>query len=408
MTVMPFDPPPKPSATASASASAAPAAPLGPGTTANVGDEPVLDTTGVGMSGSFYQQEGRSGPPIFAGNLPQKSTFVKYPIADEVRRFQRDLYEPNPSRQTQIIVQGLAAAGRIKPTATPTQIVVAYQKLLEQSGESFDPKTGTALTPTQILDVDIEFVAASASNKPKTATKEQYFTQYTDEQAKNLARDGFRAAFGRNPTQQEANQYVRALRKAAASAPRQMVYNPDGTRYMTDGFNFQQWNQGYLAAKMPIEEDLGGEFGVIQDRMQQALTEYGLDVSEDFRWNMLRRIGEGTATIETAVEQIKDLAKVRYSALAEQIDRGLTVQQVADPYLRRLNAILERADASVTDPLVSQALNFTDEKGNPRLMSEREFEGLLRSQPEWQKTVNAKEEALSLADSVLAQMGFGA
>ena len=391
-----------------------PSAPFGPGdtggaTSAQTGSPP-LPPTDETMGGSFYiERPTRSGPPLVVGGRPttQGVVYTPKPISDEVRRFQANLYSANPSSQTQMIVQGLVAAGRVRATASPMQIVAAYQQLLTQSGESYDPKTKSALSPDQILAVDIEFNLANRSNAPRT-TREKYFTRYTDQQAARLARDNFRASFGRNPTAQEERQYVRALRRAAASAPREMVYNPDGTRYMTDGFNFDQWNRGFLAAKMSEGEDLGGEYGIAQDRIQAALTEYGLDVSEDFRWNMLRRIGEGTATVDTAVEQIRDLAKTRYRGIAEQIDRGLTVQQVADPYIRSLNRLLERADGSVTNPLVKQALNFTDEKGNPRLMSDDEFEELLRSQPEWRKTVNAREEALSLTNSVLQQMGFGA
>lgn len=404
------DPTPPSTGTPSPAAPAPPAAPFGPGATSAQTSPPPPPPRDEVMGGSFYtERRTRSGPPIVVGGRPTTDGVVysPQPISDEVRRFQTDLYSASPSNQTQMIVQGLVAAGRVRATASPMQIVAAYEKLLTQSGESYDPKTKSALSPDQILAVDIEFNLANRSNAPRT-TQEKYFTRYTDQQAARLARDNYRASFGRNPTAQEERQYVRALRRAAASAPREMVYNPDGTRYMTDGFNFDQWNRGFLAAKMSEGEDLGGEYGIAQDRIQAALTEYGLDVSEDFRWNMLRRIGEGTASVDTAVEQIRDLAKTRYRGIAEQIDRGLTVQQVADPYIRSLNRLLERADGSVTNPLVKQALNFTDEKGNPRLMSDDEFEELLRSQPEWRKTVNAREEALSLTNSVLQQMGFGA
>lgn len=381
----------------------APAAPFGPAAqTGQVTFGPV--PTGGAEGDQYFVRTVERNRPKYGG---VSRSWERRSISEELQNFLTGIYSSQRDARTQGIMTSLVQAGRVRPNSSPMAFVNAYRGLLEQSAASFNPSTGQALTPSQILMVDMEFAnaAASASRRPTT---ERAFTVFTDQQAQQYAQDSYVAAFGRKPSKAEVNQYVRALRNAAKNAPRVIRYNPDGTRYETSGFNFEQWNQGFLSAKMPTEDDLGGTFGVAQDEMERLLTEYGMDVSEDFRWDMLRRIGEGTATLETAREQVKDLAKIRYKAIAEQIDRGLTVQQVADPYIRNVNRILERANASVTDPLVKQALNFTDDKGNARLMSDGEFEELLRSQPEWAKTVNAKEEAISLADSVLQQMGFGA
>ena len=105
----------------------------------------------------------------------------------------------------------------------------------------------------------------------------------------------------------------------------------------------------------------------------------------------------------------KDQAIAKYSHLAPQLDSGLTMKQIADPYRKAMADTLEVDPTSVTDsdPFIQKALSFrgTDGKGGLGLMPQYEAVSSLRRDPRWLNTQNAKV-ALTGAASMLGRM-FG-
>jgi hypothetical protein len=106
--------------------------------------------------------------------------------------------------------------------------------------------------------------------------------------------------------------------------------------------------------------------------------------------------------------QQREIAKQRYKHLADLIDQGVTLEDLAGNYKQTAAKLLE-VDPNTID--MSQgdyevALSFGDE-GKKRAMTTGEWEKLLRTDARygWEKTENAKTEARSLANNLAQAFG---
>lgn len=120
------------------------------------------------------------------------------------------------------------------------------------------------------------------------------------------------------------------------------------------------------------------------------------------------RVLTGEQNAEDFVRQERELAKQRYGHLSPLIDQGLSLEDIASNYKRTAAAILERDENSIdmTQADYEIALRFGEE-GKQRVMTNGEWERLLRTDPRygWEKTENAKAEARSLANTVVQAFG---
>jgi hypothetical protein len=106
--------------------------------------------------------------------------------------------------------------------------------------------------------------------------------------------------------------------------------------------------------------------------------------------------------------QQREIAKKRYGHLADLIDQGVTLEDLAGNYKQTAAKLLE-VDPNTID--MSQgdyevALSFGEE-GKKRAMTTGEWEKLLRTDSRygWEKTENAKTEARSLANNLAQAFG---
>jgi hypothetical protein len=116
----------------------------------------------------------------------------------------------------------------------------------------------------------------------------------------------------------------------------------------------------------------------------------------------------GGITTADFQRQQREIAKQRYGHLADLIDQGVTLEDLAGNYKQTAAKLLE-VDPNTID--MSQgdyevALSFGDE-GKKRAMTTGEWEKLLRTDSRygWEKTENAKTEARSLANNLAQAFG---
>lgn len=116
----------------------------------------------------------------------------------------------------------------------------------------------------------------------------------------------------------------------------------------------------------------------------------------------------GTITTQDFQRQQREIAKKRYGHLADLIDQGVTLEDLAGNYKQTAAKLLE-VDPNTID--MSQgdyeiALSFGEE-GKKRAMTTGEWEKLLRTDARygWEKTENAKTEARSLASNLAQAFG---
>lgn len=162
------------------------------------------------------------------------------------------------------------------------------------------------------------------------------------------------------------------------------------------------WSQRIAA------DTLGGTAsGQVQSLRAQA-SALGVQPSNDWYGEQLGKIELGNDTADSSLEQLKALAKQRYSAFADQIDGGATMQDISEGYKQSMAKVLEVNPASVDvfDPKIQDALTKRNDQGADAPQSITDFEKDLRTDDRWQYTQNAKETLLNQGKNVLQSFGL--
>jgi len=153
---------------------------------------------------------------------------------------------------------------------------------------------------------------------------------------------------------------------------------------------------------------LGGQAGQLEQFIRRALGEYGVKASNRWIATRIKNSMMGLDSQEAILETIKRWAKAQYRAFADDIDRGMTVQDIAEPYRQSMARLLELNPESVdlNDSMIRRALTATDQNGKPVAMPLWEFENKVREDPRWVRTKNAQDTFMSVGRSILTQMGL--
>jgi len=152
----------------------------------------------------------------------------------------------------------------------------------------------------------------------------------------------------------------------------------------------------------------GGTTADTINTLKESSGAYGVQHSEDWYVNAAKSIVQKKATIEDYDSQIKDLAKTKYAPFADQIDKGISVKQIASPYINSMANILEIPAESIglNDHTINRALTSLDSKGQPMAQPLWQFETNLRQDPRWATTKNANDTLSSLSNSILKTFGL--
>ena len=168
---------------------------------------------------------------------------------------------------------------------------------------------------------------------------------------------------------------------------------------MSKGVNFRQ---------MLTKKNLGGTAAESERQIAQLAEAYGLKLGPQWRAAQVKRLVAGNDTLEGVTNRVRELAKQQYQAFATQIDAGMTIQELVDPYRQMLAERLELSPSSVklNDKLLRGVLSARDDKGRPTTVSLADFEDAIRQDDRWQYTNNAREETNSLVYGLLRDMGL--
>lgn len=163
--------------------------------------------------------------------------------------------------------------------------------------------------------------------------------------------------------------------------------------------NMYRLNRG----KMP-----GGEAGATTQQLRKVYSDYGVPLSEDLAAKATRAILSGTATVDSYTALAINSARSRYAALAPQLDQGMTVRDIADPYIQMTASTLEipQGKVSINDPRVQKALTARDDKGQPTVQPLWQYEQGLKQSPQWDKTKAATNAAYDMVNKIGQSWGF--
>lgn len=153
---------------------------------------------------------------------------------------------------------------------------------------------------------------------------------------------------------------------------------------------------------------LVGEAGMHAFAIKKYAAEQGITLSEDAIKSQAQMIVRKVATTQDFESQIREQAKSLLPSYAEQIDAGMTVKEIASPYMQMMSKELEipESDIAIDDPIIKSALNGLNADGKPGGINVADFQSQLRNDPRWKRTDQARNGAMAVGATVLRDMGL--
>jgi len=183
-------------------------------------------------------------------------------------------------------------------------------------------------------------------------------------------------------------------------------------------FIMQGWDQAGLQHEVAGFYDPyhapTGQAATDAQQLKQTYADYGVPLSQRTLEFRIQQMLSGSQTLDTYKQNAIASAKSMYPGLSGQIDSGLTVRDIADPYKQQMGSLLELDPNAigVTDPLIKKALQGSMVTANGKSTATAtplwQFEQTLRADPRWAQTQNAKDAISSALVHVGADMGFAA
>lgn len=156
------------------------------------------------------------------------------------------------------------------------------------------------------------------------------------------------------------------------------------------------------------EGTLAGQAGMAEVRLKQLAYANGVQMSPDSIKNYAQQIAMGVSTMEQAEQNVRNMAKSMFPTFSDQIDAGINVADIANPYAEIAAKELElpRGDLDLTNPLVKQGINGLNSEGKPYGMTLNDYTRYIRSTPQWLQTKGAQDQIMKVGDDVLRSMGL--
>jgi len=156
-----------------------------------------------------------------------------------------------------------------------------------------------------------------------------------------------------------------------------------------------------------VDSIKGGIASTALTNLSTANADYGTGYNQDWINQAAQSVALGTTTEQYWTDQMKSLAKSKYSAWSGQIDAGLTMKQIASPYIQAYSNILGIDPAQVTldDKLLNRGLQGTDPT-KPGAMPLWDFEKAVRNDPRWATSKDAMDSLSQTGASILRSWGL--
>lgn len=161
---------------------------------------------------------------------------------------------------------------------------------------------------------------------------------------------------------------------------------------------------GYI--QMTKDGHFGGAAGQAEMNMRGLAANLGLSLTDQQVSSYATRIATGQSTLEDMQGFLRSQAASKYPAYAKDIQAGANLSDLAQQYVSTYNNTLEQSGTTLSNPTIQSALQYKDAQGNPAQLPVWQFEQMLKQDPRWQQTNNARESLMSSAKQVLSDFGF--
>lgn len=319
--------------------------------------------------------------------------------------------------------------GDTKATAKTTQ-----QPTVASSTPSIDPngKLGSLLNGGALTGLNITLpTTGTTSSTPKAAKNGIYKSVQSsnnipaDSTLKDYVNNVFQKYYGRDASQTELQDWLPQLKSQYVGPNGTTKTNIEytykngqltSTKYLTkDNTDPKIWLEDKLQSKLAsgdvtvnklnIPEGPAGKYFVA---LKGLAAQNGIMLSDAAAKDYATKITAGTVDANTAYNTIRESAANAFPSLGEKIKQGIDLKTLADPYIQSMSNILEIPDTGIDlfDPKIRSALAYTTPDGKVGTKSIYDFEKELRQDPRWQYTNNARQQAASVATTVLKDFGF--
>jgi len=155
---------------------------------------------------------------------------------------------------------------------------------------------------------------------------------------------------------------------------------------------------------------MGGTPAAVEMQVNKLAGDYGLSLTNGQISDYVSGIMHESYTEDNVKGFMRDMAKSKYSGMSGFLDQGMTVRQVAAPYVSSYSNLLEVNGDTVDlkDNVLQQALQGTPPAAGqpPQMKSVYQFERDVRRDPRWLRTKNARDSITSAGQGVLKDMGL--
>jgi hypothetical protein len=296
----------------------------------------------------------------------------------------------------------------------------------------YDALVKSGLITQEVADAARKAKEGTSTTTPPKAPKSGVFTRtYVSNNIpaeltlKDTVNKVFQKYYGRDALQTELETWVPTLQSqyksksgASKSTVRETYKNGQlvNTEYLTaDNANpadfLEEKIKGQLASgvqeinELAIPEGPSGKYFVA---LKNLAADNGLMLSDGAATSYANKIVSGLVDENTVFNTLRESAANAFPSLADKIKAGIDLKTLADPYIQSMSNILEVPDTSIDlfDSKIRNAMAFTLPDGKIGTKSIYDFEKELRQDPRWQYTNKAREQAASVATTVLRDFGF--
>jgi len=152
-----------------------------------------------------------------------------------------------------------------------------------------------------------------------------------------------------------------------------------------------------------------GQAAQLYDHMTQVAQNYGVGYTKGWLDQYVTQVELGANSLDGFEAVIRARAKAAYPQFANQIDAGMTIRDIADPYISTYAQTLEVPETQVTlnDTYIKKALAQTGQDGQTQTsMPLWQFQRLLKDDPRYDRTQQAKDDAFSTLRKIGSDWGF--
>lgn len=300
---------------------------------------------------------------------------------------------------------------------------------------TIDPngKLGTLLSGNALggLNIVLPSTQGSNSNSSKPEKNGIYKATQTsnnipaDSTLTSYVNDIFQKFYGRDASETELQDYLPQLKAQYTGANGKSQTNIEytykngelvSTKYLTkDNADPKVWLEDKLKTRintgdttvnsLNIPEGPAGKYFVA---VKNFAAQNGIQLSDGAATDYANGITSGKLSEDTVFNTVRESAANAFPSLGDKIKSGINLKTLADPYIQSMSNILEVPDTGIDlfDPKIRGALAYTLPDGKVGTKSIYDFEKELRQDPRWQFTNNAREQASSIASTVLKDFGF--